>query len=597
MIKLTITEKGGEPKALSFDKDDVTIGRVSGNDIVLPKGNVSKRHSRLSVRNGQVEIADLKSTNGTYVNGRKIGEPMLLSASDRVYVGDFLITIEGLAGVEGASASRRMPVPPPPPPPPLPGTRTGSSSVKGPSDDTGMGGEDEEEMPAPRPPRSSGRMSVPPPPPPPPRRQPTPLASQALEDEDEALAGDLAPPAPREVNAADENTGSAGLFERRPAEDHSAFDGAGGRPLATGPRPGAALSADAGPAAYEAPSAGGGESAAGEGLEALFADPAVTQILVAGPDSIYVDRGTGLAPLSGGLGDLNAVADALWRIANAAVPPPPPDNPVVDVRLPDGTRVAAVFPPAALGGVAASIKKPVLAERALSDLVPPGAKELQTLLDAAVATQRNLLCSGDAVAVAALLAAIAGAIPADRRVASIGGTLPRPRAGWTELAATADMPGLVRVATSLRPDHLLVAEPVSSEALDLLVAGTRGQEGLAFAVPARAPGEALARLEALAMPALGPAGAASVAALVASTVDLVVHAVTSADGSSRVVEVSEPFADDATGRTGAEPVATWRGDGGRRGGSGKLQVEGVSARLGAAFAAAGTALPSSLVRK
>ena len=74
MIKLTMTEKGGEPRALSFDKDEVTIGRVSGNDIVLPKGNVSKRHSKLTLKDGHVEIADLKSTNGTYVNGKKITE-------------------------------------------------------------------------------------------------------------------------------------------------------------------------------------------------------------------------------------------------------------------------------------------------------------------------------------------------------------------------------------------------------------------------------------------------------------------------------------------------------------------------------------------
>ena len=83
MIKLTLTEKNGEPRLLTFDKDEITIGRVSGNDIVLAKGNVSKRHSRFTVKSpGQIEVADLKSTNGTYVNGRKIGSPMLLSASD-----------------------------------------------------------------------------------------------------------------------------------------------------------------------------------------------------------------------------------------------------------------------------------------------------------------------------------------------------------------------------------------------------------------------------------------------------------------------------------------------------------------------------------
>ncbi|MDB4983146.1 MAG: domain containing protein, partial [Myxococcales bacterium] len=122
MIKLTMTEKGGDPRALSFDKDEVTIGRVSGNDIVLPKGNVSKRHSRILLKDGHIEISDLKSTNGTYVNGKKITETVVLGATDRVYVGDFLITIDGLGGEMNAPARRG----PPPPPPP----RVGSSSVK-----------------------------------------------------------------------------------------------------------------------------------------------------------------------------------------------------------------------------------------------------------------------------------------------------------------------------------------------------------------------------------------------------------------------------------------------------------------------------------
>ena len=134
MIKLTLTEKNGEPKLLTFDKDEITVGRVSGNDIVLAKGNVSKRHSRFTVKSpGQIEVADLKSTNGTYVNGRKIGGPMLLSASDRVYVGDFLISIDlggGMAAEfspdapSSTSAARRLPIPPPPPPP----RRVGSSA-------------------------------------------------------------------------------------------------------------------------------------------------------------------------------------------------------------------------------------------------------------------------------------------------------------------------------------------------------------------------------------------------------------------------------------------------------------------------------------
>src|SRR5436309_8067974 len=179
MIKLTLTEKNGEPRLLTFDKDEITIGRVSGNDIVLANGNVSKRHSRFTVKSpGQIEVADLKSTNGTYVNGRKIGGPMLLSASDRVYVGDFLISIDlgggaaafdGIPGdvpTAGGSGGRRLPIPPPPPPPRAGGT--GSSAARLPTDDdggedVGFGGgshgseEDDDLGLAARPPRS-GRI-------------------------------------------------------------------------------------------------------------------------------------------------------------------------------------------------------------------------------------------------------------------------------------------------------------------------------------------------------------------------------------------------------------------------------------------------------
>jgi pilus assembly protein CpaF len=424
MIKLTMTEKGGEPKALSFDKDEVTIGRVSGNDIVLPKGNVSKRHSRLSLREGHVEIADLKSTNGTYVNGKKISEVTPVGASDRVYVGDFLITIDGLAGEVGAH-SRKMPPPPPP------ARSPSSSAAKLPAaadertntgNDAGDDGADEDELPlAAKPPRA-GR--VPPPPPPPPRRPPTPIASRALDDD--GLGVDLPAPSVAEVNAADDSTNNVGLFERRKTADHATFEGGGGQRRGTGSHPAAMLPPEPGPlpappgqpvaAAPDfaaAASAGAGE---GQGLEGLLADPTVAQIVIAGPDAVFVDRGAGLQPHAGGLGDPNAVADTMWRLANMAVPPPSPDNPLVDVRFSDGTRLSAVFPPVSPLGVVGSIRRPVQGERALVDLVPPGAKDVQTLLEAAVAGHRNLLLTGDSGAIASLVGALAALIPAERRV-------------------------------------------------------------------------------------------------------------------------------------------------------------------------------------
>src|SRR5262245_44908342 len=84
MFAITISEKGGETRRLEFDKLEITIGRVQGNDIILPKGNVSKRHSRIVLKDGKFIIVDLKSTNGTYVNGRKITSPIVIKSSDKV---------------------------------------------------------------------------------------------------------------------------------------------------------------------------------------------------------------------------------------------------------------------------------------------------------------------------------------------------------------------------------------------------------------------------------------------------------------------------------------------------------------------------------
>ena len=109
MFAITISEKGGETKRLDFDKPEITIGRVQGNDIILPKGNVSKRHSRIVLKDGKFIIVDLKSTNGTYVNGRKITSPIVIKGTDKVYIGDFVLTVEdGAAGADaGGSGARR----------------------------------------------------------------------------------------------------------------------------------------------------------------------------------------------------------------------------------------------------------------------------------------------------------------------------------------------------------------------------------------------------------------------------------------------------------------------------------------------------------
>src|SRR6201999_78943 len=120
MFTILIQEKGGEQRRMVFNKPEGTIGRGQGNDIVLPKGNVSKRHARIVLKDGKFIIVDLKSTNGTYVNGRKITSPLVVKDADKIYIGDFIVGVDEAAsqsegeGVSEPSTSPPVDRPPPP---------------------------------------------------------------------------------------------------------------------------------------------------------------------------------------------------------------------------------------------------------------------------------------------------------------------------------------------------------------------------------------------------------------------------------------------------------------------------------------------------
>jgi pilus assembly protein CpaF len=104
VFAVVIHEKGGSERREQFETAELTVGRVQGNELMLPKGNVSKRHARLLYRDGRFIVTDLNSTNGTYVNRRRITQATIVREGDRIYVGDFVLRIE-LPGGEGAAGS------------------------------------------------------------------------------------------------------------------------------------------------------------------------------------------------------------------------------------------------------------------------------------------------------------------------------------------------------------------------------------------------------------------------------------------------------------------------------------------------------------
>lgn len=114
MVAVVITDEAGARRTLDFSKPELTVGRVQGNDIVLSKRNVSKQHARLTLKGEQAVVVDLNSTNGTWVNGRKITSPQSLKHGDKIYIADFIITVEP-SGDDSERVSSAAGVSEPPP--------------------------------------------------------------------------------------------------------------------------------------------------------------------------------------------------------------------------------------------------------------------------------------------------------------------------------------------------------------------------------------------------------------------------------------------------------------------------------------------------
>ena len=103
MFLITLAEKGGDSQQLEFLQDEVSVGRLAENDLVLSKGNVSKNHCRLVAKDGKFVLVDLRSTNGTFVNGKRVSAPLVVKPTDAIFVGDYVLHVEA----PGAGAGTR----------------------------------------------------------------------------------------------------------------------------------------------------------------------------------------------------------------------------------------------------------------------------------------------------------------------------------------------------------------------------------------------------------------------------------------------------------------------------------------------------------
>jgi pilus assembly protein CpaF len=307
-------------------------------------------------------------------------------------------------------------------------------------------------------------------------------------------------------------------------------------------------------------------------LEQLLRLEGVTDVLVNGPDAVYLDRGTGLALTSVRLPNDAAVRRLAQRLAAAAGRRLDDATPYVDVRLRDGTRMHAVLAPVARPGTVISLRVPrnrvfTLAElEAAGSLTPAGARLLRRVVRQRLAF---LVTGGTGSGKTTLLNALLSvADPADRLVLVEDTSELRPdhphvvgleaRPANVEGAGLVDLRTLVRQALRMRPDRLVVGEVRGAEVVDLLAAMNTGHEGGCGTVHANSAADVIPRLEGLALAAGLPLAAA--AAQLAAAFDVVVHCVRDRNGLRRVAEVSV-LVTDRDGRVTTAPAVTFSADG------------------------------------
>lgn len=288
-------------------------------------------------------------------------------------------------------------------------------------------------------------------------------------------------------------------------------------------------------------------------LEPLLRDPLVTEVMVVGPGQVYVEREGRICPAPVRF----ASRAHLLHIVQRAVAPCgrriDESSPLVDARLPDGSRVHAVIPPVAVDGPYLTIRRFRPVPWRLADLVGAGAlsAEMAAFLRQAVRCRLNILIAGGAgTGKTSLLAALAQEVPPAERLVIIEDShelrLDRPHAVVLEgrppnLEGRGEIPirTLIRHALRMRPDRILVGEVRGEEAFDMVQAMNTGHRGSMCTLHANSAADALVRLEQMLLLAGTRVTVEAIRDYLAATVHLVVHLDRCPAGTRRVTTIAE----------------------------------------------------------
>jgi pilus assembly protein CpaF len=288
-------------------------------------------------------------------------------------------------------------------------------------------------------------------------------------------------------------------------------------------------------------------------LEDLLQDESISEIMVNGPQSIFVERAGKLMRTSLHFSSINALQGVLERLLQKTGRRVDESSPMVDARLADGSRVNVVVPPLALCGPAITIRKFGKRRPDMAGLIANGtlSQAMADFLRIAVLSRRNIVVSGGTgTGKTTLLNCLSALVPVGERIITIEDSaellLQHPNLVSLECRPTnvegrglVTIRDLVRNALRMRPDRIVVGECRGGETLDMLQAMNTGHDGSLTTAHANSPRDLLSRLEVMTLMAGMELPLLAVREQIASAVNLIVQQTRFSDGARRIVAITE----------------------------------------------------------
>jgi pilus assembly protein CpaF len=285
----------------------------------------------------------------------------------------------------------------------------------------------------------------------------------------------------------------------------------------------------------------------------FLADDSVSEVMINGPEEIFVERRGLIERTDAKFRDEQSLVAAVRNIAQFVGRTIDGDNPVLDARLPDGSRICAVLPPCSRKGTTLSIRKFSKGNPSFVDLINRGSitKEAARFLDVCIFLAKNTIISGGTGSGKTTLLNVLGSrIPATQRVLIVEDSSElkintdhvvffETKHGDEHGKGAVTIRDLIKAALRLRPDRIVVGEVRGAEALDLISAMNTGHGGSMGTAHANTPYDALVRLETLAMMGDSNVPPAAIRRQIAAAIHIVVQIKRLGDGSRKVTHISE----------------------------------------------------------